>query len=169
MNSLPKTGRTITHFLLPDCSGSPTRPPKSELITVHRPKPRFWLSYKRFLIIQIRLKLYWEIQIWIRNTFMILCLNTICLTNLILCISWCGLVPPGQKIKINYSQAIDTNFNRIFTPENNGKEDQLNAFLSFGTNLSPLKTKFSISNNANISQGQLRLNNGTKRLYLFLQ
>lgn len=60
--------------------------------------------------------------------------------------------------KINYSQEIDENFNRLFTPENNGKEDQLNAYTSFGTNLSPIKTKFSITNNATVSKGQLRLN-----------
>ncbi|MFT5819954.1 MAG: hypothetical protein ACI8ZM_001179 [Crocinitomix sp.] len=60
--------------------------------------------------------------------------------------------------KINYSQEIDENFNRLFTPENNGNEDRLNAYTSFGTNLSPIKTKFSITNNATISKGQLKLN-----------
>ncbi|NOQ70592.1 MAG: TonB-dependent receptor [Crocinitomix sp.] len=60
--------------------------------------------------------------------------------------------------KINYSQVIDANFNRQFTPDNNGNEDRLNAYTSFGTNLSPIKTKFSITNNATISKGQLRLN-----------
>lgn len=61
--------------------------------------------------------------------------------------------------RINYSQEIDPNFNRFFTPENNGTEDQINAYLSFGTNISAIKTKFSITNNANLSNGQLKLNN----------
>ena len=60
--------------------------------------------------------------------------------------------------KINYSQSVDANFNRTFLPENNGYEDQLMSYITFGTNLSPLKTKFSISNTSQVSQGQLKLN-----------
>ncbi len=60
--------------------------------------------------------------------------------------------------KINYSQTIDANFNRTFTPENNGVEDQVNSYISFGTNLNPIKTKFSISTNSNVSQGLVTLN-----------
>lgn len=60
--------------------------------------------------------------------------------------------------KINYSQEIDANLNRVFTPENNGTEQGINSYISFGTNLSPIKTKFSISNMTDLSRGQLKLN-----------
>lgn len=60
--------------------------------------------------------------------------------------------------KINYAQLIDENFNRVFTPENIGSEDQINTYVSFGTNINPIKTKFSITNTSNISRGQLVLN-----------
>jgi len=48
--------------------------------------------------------------------------------------------------------------NRIFTPENNGREDRLSSFISFGSNINPLKIKFDITNNTTVSQGQLTLN-----------
>ncbi len=60
--------------------------------------------------------------------------------------------------KINYSQFIDPGLNRIFTPENNGREDRLSSFISFGSNINPLKIKFDITNNTTVSQGQLTLN-----------
>lgn len=60
--------------------------------------------------------------------------------------------------KINFAQEIDSNFNRIYTPKNSGFENQLRSYLSFGTNLSPLKTKFTITNNFSLSNGQIFLN-----------
>jgi len=61
--------------------------------------------------------------------------------------------------KINYAQTVDTYLNKVFSPENLGNEENLNSFLSFGTNLNPLKTKFSITNTSNIARGNLKLNN----------
>ena len=61
--------------------------------------------------------------------------------------------------KINYSQNIDANFNRVFTPQNNGTEDQLQGYIGFGTNWSAIKTKFNFDNSTNLSSGQLNLNN----------
>lgn len=60
--------------------------------------------------------------------------------------------------KINYAQTVDNYLNRVFTPENIGNEEQLNSYFSFGTNINPLKTKFSLSNSSNLSKGQLKLN-----------
>lgn len=60
--------------------------------------------------------------------------------------------------KINYSQFIDATLNRVFLPENNGLEEQVNSYVSFGTNLNPIKTKFNITNSSNISRGRVKLN-----------
>ncbi len=59
---------------------------------------------------------------------------------------------------ITYSQSIDSLYNRILTPENIGNEKQLNSYLSFGTSLFAIKTKFSLTNQSNISNGQVNLN-----------
>jgi len=61
--------------------------------------------------------------------------------------------------KINYAQTVDSYLNKVFSPENIGNEENLNSYLSFGTNLNPLKTKFSITNTSNIARGNLKLNN----------
>ena len=62
------------------------------------------------------------------------------------------------KNKINYMQSIDAQFNRVLTPQNTDYENQLNTYLSFGTNLNPLRVKFSIKHTGQISQGQIELN-----------
>ncbi len=62
------------------------------------------------------------------------------------------------KNKINYAQTLDTYLNKVFRPENIGNEENLNSYLSFGTNLNALKTKFSITNSSTIAKGNLKLN-----------
>jgi hypothetical protein len=66
----------------------------------------------------------------------------------------------AQRIlhKINYMQSIDANLNRILTPQNTDFEHQLSSYISFGTNLNPLRSKFSIRHSASLSQGQIQLN-----------
>lgn len=59
---------------------------------------------------------------------------------------------------ITYSQSINEFYVRELTPENIGDEKSASAFLTLGTSLYPIKTKFKISNSSNVSNGLVNLN-----------
>ncbi|MCH2233328.1 MAG: outer membrane beta-barrel protein [Crocinitomicaceae bacterium] len=59
---------------------------------------------------------------------------------------------------ITYSQSINEFFVRELLPENIGNETSLNGYLTYGSSLYPIKTKFNISNTANVSNGLINLN-----------
>ena len=59
---------------------------------------------------------------------------------------------------ITYSQNINEFFVRELIPENIGNETAVNGYLVYGSSIYPIKTKFKISNTANVSNGLINLN-----------